>query len=167
MRLPSSVLTINVANFAQSTSDRNSPRRCPCSAIDCRRSSQELRACRAFARNGGLLSSESMAVFSSGQPPGTSPARRSRKFRTTCLRRSTVFEISPVPSKRASNEIVSADLKGSHIGRFGMSQIAGRRWPYAQIHRPRERHAVMDSTFYPASADLVHELSSRAAPLEP
>jgi len=97
MRLPSRVLTINVANLAQSTSERNSPRRCPSSAIDRRRPSQELRACRAFARNGGRLSSESMAVFNSGQPPGTSPARRSRKFRTTCFRRSTVFEISPAP----------------------------------------------------------------------
>jgi len=33
---------------------------------------------------------------------GTTPARRSRKFRTICLRRFTVFGICSVPSKRVS-----------------------------------------------------------------
>src|ERR1700678_1590093 len=44
IRLPSSVPAIKVANFAESTSARTSPRRCPSSVIDCIRSSQELRA---------------------------------------------------------------------------------------------------------------------------
>src|SRR6266581_2193735 len=51
MKLPSRVLAISVANFAELTSERTSPRRFPSSAIDCRRSSHEPRACRAFARN--------------------------------------------------------------------------------------------------------------------
>src|ERR1700730_15521492 len=111
--LPSSVLAIKVASFAESTSPRTSPRRVPSSAIDCRRSSKELRAWRALARSLGLPSSESMAVFSSGQPPGTSPVRRSRKFRTICLRRSMEFGISSVPSKRASIATVQAWSKAS------------------------------------------------------
>src|SRR6266851_474739 len=111
--LPSRVLAIKVANFAETTSERTSPRRFPSSAIDCRRSSQELRAWRALARNFGLPSSESMAVFNNGQPPGTSPVRRSRKFRTICLRRSTVFGISSVPWKRVSIAIFHAWSKAS------------------------------------------------------
>src|SRR6266849_2521874 len=54
-----------------------------------------------------------MAVFSSGHPPGTSPVRRSRKFRTICFKRSTVFGISCVPSKRVSIAIFQAWLKAS------------------------------------------------------
>jgi len=99
--------------FRRSTSERTSPCRCPSWAIDCRRSSQELRAWRALARNFGLPSSQSVAVFNSGQPPGTSPVRRSRKFCTICLRRSTVFGICSVPSKRVSIAIFQAWSKAS------------------------------------------------------
>jgi hypothetical protein len=51
IKLPSRVLAISVANFAESTSGRTWRRPCPSSTIDRRRSSHELRACRAFARN--------------------------------------------------------------------------------------------------------------------
>src|SRR6516164_3144450 len=67
IKLPSSVLTISAANCEGSTSLRISPRRCPSLIMDCRRSSQEPRARRAFSRSPGFPSSESTAVLSSGQ----------------------------------------------------------------------------------------------------
>src|SRR6266478_7701131 len=73
MKLPSRVPVISVANFADWTVERTSPLRFPSSTIDCRRSSNELMACRAFARNLGLPSSVSMAVFSRGHPPRYQP----------------------------------------------------------------------------------------------
>ncbi len=79
IRPPSSVVTISVATSMGSTPERISPRLWPSSTIERRRPSQEPKALRTFARSAGLPSSESVAVFRSGHPPGTSPPRRSPK----------------------------------------------------------------------------------------
>jgi hypothetical protein len=89
------------------------------STMDWRRSSHELKACRALDRSRGLPSSESMAVFSSGQPPGKSGAPVpkvtdnlfqpvNRTGDTLCSSEASIHRKFPGMVKRLSSELLFA-----------------------------------------------------------
>src|SRR3984893_9473765 len=89
-----------------------------------------------------------MAVFSSGQPPGTNPVRRSRKFRTICLRRSTVFGICSVPSKRVSIAIFQAWSKASPASSCLLLQVIGwHNFPMCGRYKLSRRKQVVEEYF--------------------